>query len=100
MPLEKPTEVEADTPAPESQVEGFTLSPEEYAEKLESIKLEAASLTSPFAECTIETGVAGQHSFIDASQKQDIRMIFQFYKELEVPNTSACLLVPECPNAQ
>ena len=53
MPLEKPTEVEADTPAPESQVEGFTLSPDEYAEKLESIKLEAASLTSPFAECTM-----------------------------------------------
>ena len=100
MPLEKPTEVAAETPAPETQVEGFTLSPDEYAEKLKSIKLEAASLTSPFAECTIETGVAGQHCFIDASQKQDIRMMFQFYKELEVPNTSACLLVPEWPNAR
>lgn len=78
----------------------FTLSPDEYAEKLDSVKMEAARLTNPFAECTIEDGVAGQHSFIDASRKQDIRMIFQFYKELEVPNTSACLLVPEWPNAR
>lgn len=55
----------------------------------------------PFTESSEEEGAfAGRHSFIDASQKQLIRQVFQFFKELTVPNTSACLLVPDWPRAR
>jgi hypothetical protein len=83
------------TPSP-----SLVLSPEAYAARIAEIQAEAAALTAPFSACTADTGFAGQHSFIDASSKQNIREIFQFYKELDVPKTSACLLVPDWPIAR
>jgi hypothetical protein len=72
-----------------------------YNEKLKSISAEAAALTMPFTESSEEEeAYAGRHSFIDASQKQLVRQVFQFFKELTVPNTSACLLVPDWPRAR
>ena len=79
----------------------LTLRPEAaHDEKLRTISEEAAALTMPFAESNEEEGYAGKHSFIDASQKQLVRQVFLFFKELTVPNTSACLLVPDWPNAR
>jgi hypothetical protein len=58
-------------------------------------------MTSTFAEGDVyEHGFAGKHTFLDASSKENIRLIFQFAKELDVPRTSACLLVPDWPNAR
>lgn len=79
------------------------LSPVEatHAQKLAEIQKEAAAMTKAFTECDVyEHGFAGHHCFLDASQRQDIRKIFQFYQELEVPDTSACLLVPDWPRAR
>lgn len=79
----------------------LALSPQQYAEKLSETRAEAAALTKPFTECDVfEKGFAGQHCFLDASQRQNIRIVFQFYKELDMPDTSACILVPDWPNAR
>lgn len=80
----------------------LALSPDQaaYLEKLQRVTAEAAAVTMPFAESNEEGAYAGRHNFIDASQKQSVRQVFQFYKELTVPNTSACLLVPDWPQAR
>lgn len=66
-----------------------------------SVKQEAAALTKPFDEWSSnDIDVSGKHTFIDASNKADIRLVFQFFREYEVPQTSACLLVPDWPKAR
>ena len=89
-----------DSEQPATKASALALSPQEFAARIADIKAEAADLTKPFADCTVETGWAGQHSFIDASCKGQVKLVFHFFKELDVPNTSACLLVPDWPNAR
>jgi hypothetical protein len=67
---------------------------------LADVKQYAAECTMPFADDT-ETNRAGQHSFIDASEKASLRQVFSFCTEAyTLPNTSACILVPAWPNAR
>jgi len=66
---------------------------------LQLAKAEAAGLTKPFEEYS-DMQVAGKHTFIDASEKAEVRKVFAFFREHEVPQTSACILVPDWPNAR
>jgi hypothetical protein len=67
---------------------------------LAEVKQYAAESTMPFADDT-ESSRAGQHSFIDASEKASLRQVFSFCTgDYMLPNTSACILVPAWPNAR
>jgi hypothetical protein len=89
-----------ETDAAKVQGQPLLLSPEHYQANILELRVAAAALTKAFTDCNVEQGFAGQHSFIDASAKENIRLIFQFHREIGVPSTSACLLVPDWPNAR
>lgn len=55
-------------------------------------------MTKPFSQNGVD--FAGKHTFIDASDKSNLRLVFQFHAAYDQPHTSAVLLVPDWPTAR
>jgi hypothetical protein len=73
----------------------------ELPAELQPVVQYAQQQTQPFQyHGSDHSQYAGIHSFVDASKKDSISLVFRFFSEAVAPNTSACILVPDWPNAR